>query len=130
MNKLREIVDKVIPMTFGSLLMFLFVIYLLIIVGKTVATNYKSNKDIESQAVKLIDLESQIHQLQNEINYFQTSSYKEKEARAKLGYKLSGETVLSMPIDTDEEKVPDSSLLEAKVREPNYRLWWRYFFGE
>lgn len=110
--------------------MFLFVIYLLIIVGKTVATNYKSNKDIESQAVKLIDLESQIHQLQNEINYFQTSSYKEKEARAKLGYKLSGETVLSMPIDTDEEKVPDSSLLEAKVREPNYRLWWRYFFGE
>lgn len=115
-------------MTFGSLLLFAFVIYLMIVVGRTVVTNYKSNKDIEKKELKLVEVEAQLHDLKNEINYYQTYSFKEKEARAKLGYKAPGENILSLPIDTEEEKVADGGLVEAKIRIPNYRLWWQYFF--
>ena len=101
-------------MTFSSLLLFLFVIYLMIIVGKTVISNYKSNKDIEKEEVKLAETEVQLHDIQNQINYYQTYSFKEKEARAKLGYKAPGESILSLPIDSREEKSPDGGLLEAK----------------
>jgi cell division protein FtsB len=119
--------EKYIPMTLGSLAMFAFVIYLIFVVGKSVIANYKSNKDIDKQAEKLVALQSDLHDLQNQINYYQTYSFKEKEARAKLGYKAPGENVLSLPIDTEEEKAADSGFAEAKIKEPNYRLWWQYF---
>lgn len=115
-------------MSFGSLILFCFVVYMMIVVGKTVIANYNSNKDIEKDALNLVQMESDLHDLQNEINYDQTYSFKEKEARAKLGYKAPGENILSLPIDTQEEKMADSGLAEAKIKVPNYILWWQYFF--
>ena len=117
-------------MTFGSLILFVFIAYLLTIVGKTVLANYQSNKDIDKEADKLTVMEDEIKSLQDQINYYQTSSYKEEEARAKLGYKAPGENVLVLPIDTIEEKKPDGSVAPAQVKIPNYSLWWKYFFGE
>ena len=123
-----KFLGKYIPMSFGSLAMFAVVIYLIIVVGKTVMTNYESNQDISKEESKLAQLEIHLHELENQINYFQTYSFKEKEARSKLGYKLAGESVLALPIDTDEEKSADSGLLEARIQVPNYILWWQYFF--
>lgn len=127
-SKVKDGIEKYLPMTLNSLLLFLFVIYLLFIVGKSVLTNYSSNKDIVKEEVKLEKLEQEIHDLNNQISYFKTASYKEKEARAKLGYKAAGENVMALPIDTEEEKVVDTSFAEVKAKVPNFRLWWEYFF--
>ena len=115
-------------MTLNSLLLFAFVLYLLVIVGKSVWANYNSNKDIDKEGIKLVFMEQEIHDLENQINYYKTASYKEKEAREKLGYKAAGENVIALPIDTEEEKVVDTSFAEVKAKVPNYRLWWEYFF--
>jgi cell division protein FtsB len=120
--------EKYIPMTLWGFIQFIFVLYLIIVVGKTVYTNYNSNKQIVSEEAKLVELTQKIHYLENQINYYQTYSFKEKEARAKLGYKAPGESILSLPIDTAAEKVEDGKLAEAQVRVPNYQLWWQYFF--
>lgn len=117
-------------MTFGNLLIFIFLLYLLFVVGKSVLGNFNSNKQIELQETKRIELEDSIVVLKNQINYYQTKSYKEKEARAKLGYKAPGESVMALPIDTAEEKIADTGLAEVKIKIPNYRLWWQYFFGK
>lgn len=116
-------------MTFGSFLIFLFIIYLFFVVGKSIWTNYNSNKDIEAEEEKVAVLEDEILGMRNEINYFQTQSFKEKEAREKLGYKAPGEKVLSLPMDKEEEKVADKELGEVEIKTPNYRIWWKYFFG-
>ena len=129
LNKIKAQIERFIPMTFGSLILFCFVIYLLIVVSKTVVSNYKNNQDIAVEQKKLVEERQRLKEMQYEINYFQTNSFKEKEARAKLGYKAAGESVLALPIDTDEEKSADSALADAKVKTPNYRLWWQYFFG-
>jgi len=126
-QKTISFIEKFIPMTFSSLILFAIIIYLGIVVGKSVISNYGSNKVIEDEETKLVELEGNLHSIQNEINYYQTYSFKEKEARAKLGYKAPGESVMSLPIDTVEEKVVDTGLAESKIKVPNYRLWWQYF---
>lgn len=118
------------PMTLGNLLLFGFLIYLIFVVSQSVYLNYNSNKEIDKQGEKLVLLKHDIVELENAINYYQTPSFREKEAREKLGYKAPGESVISLPIDTIEDKMADSGLAEVTMKTPNYRLWWQYFFGQ
>ena len=127
-RKLKEKIETILPMTLGSLLLFGVILYLLFVVGKTVFNNYHSNQEILVQEMKLVELEEEIRYLENQINYYQTYSFKEKEAREKLGYKAPGEQVMALPIDTIEEKSADSAYRDQQVKEPNPRLWWKYFF--
>lgn len=121
-------IESYIPMTFSSLIIFVVIIYLFIVIGRTISNNYNSNKELEQEEQKVLSLEEEIDGMRNQINYFQTSSFKEKEARQKLGYKAPGESVLSLPIDQEDEKSTDVSLGEVKIKTPNYRYWWAYFF--
>lgn len=115
-------------MTFSSLIIFLVIIYLFIIVGKTVYSNYISNKGIIKQEEEITVLELELTDMQNKINYYQTNSYKEKQAREKLGYKAPGENIISLPIDQEKDKSEDKSYSEVEIRIPNYKYWWEYFF--
>ena len=120
--------NRAIPMGIGNFFLFLLVLYLLFVVGRSIWINYQSNKVILEQSESLDQLEVEIANMENEIEYLKTNSYREKEARAKLGYKASGENVLSLPLDSPEDKVADSSEGEVVIKTPNYRLWWTYFF--
>ena len=127
LKKRKDGIEKIIPMSLTSLLLFAVVVYMMIIVGKTVLANYAANGETDKEEAKLAQMEIDIAYMQDQNNYYQTQSYKEKEARAKLGYKASGESVLSLPIDTPEEQISDNGNVEQKITEPNYRLWWEYF---
>lgn len=127
-SRLVENIERFIPMTFSSLIIFLVIIYLFVVIGKTIASNYKSNKQLLVEEQTVTDLEAEVGDIQNKISYYRTSSFKEKEAREKLGYKAPGENVISLPIDQENDKVSDSSLGEVKIKTPNYRYWWSYFF--
>lgn len=115
-------------MSLGSFFLFIFVIYLFFVIGRSILTNYHSNKDLEIQADKITILENELTDMRYRINYYQTSSFKEKEAREKLGYKAPGENVIALPMDKEEEKVADKELGDVILKTPNYKLWWRYFF--
>lgn len=117
-----------IPMTLGSFILFAIVVYLAIIVGKTVWDNYQSNTQIETEQQKLVELQDELTEMENEIVYYNTFSFKEKQARAKLGYIAPGEKALSLP--TDEPAPGDSqqqSEASIHVDVPNYYLWIDYF---
>lgn len=124
---MKDAIEKILPMSLTSLLLFAVVVYMMIIVGKTVLANYAANGETDKDEAKLAQMAADIAYMEDQNNYYQTQSYKEKEARAKLGYKASGESVLILPIDTAEEKVADSGNVEQKITVPNYRLWWEYF---
>lgn len=120
-------IEKVLPMTLNSFLLFAFVIYLFFIVGKSVWQNYQSNKDIARQEQEVVDLKQQIDKLENEIAYYQTAAFRERQAREKLAYKAPGEHVISLTFDLAEDKVSDQGGKEPLIKTPNYRLWWSYF---
>lgn len=117
-------------MTLGNMIIFAFLLYLIFVVGQSVISNHQADQQINQEAAKLVGLQSNIQNLQNEINYYQTDSFREKEARSKLGYKAPGENVIVLPIDTEADKSPDSGLAESAIKVPNYSLWWQYFFGK
>lgn len=127
--RVKNRIETILPMTLTSLILFLLIIYFLFIVGRSTWQNYNSNKAIDVQEEQVAKLADEIDYMQYQINYFQTKSFKEKEAREKLGFKAPGEKVLSLPLDRPEEKMVDEALGEVKIKTPNYRLWWSYFFG-
>ena len=127
-QKFVDFVERYLPMSFSSFIIFVVTIYAFVIVGRSIWVNYNSNKDIQKQEENLTSLESEVKGLELQINYFQTLSFKEKEAREKLGYKAPGENVVSLPMDKEEDKVADKELGDVQIKTPNYILWWNYFF--
>lgn len=127
-RKIKEGIEKIIPMTLGNFVIFLVVLYMFFVVGRSIWVNYNSNKSLDDEAAKIDLLRDNITELENQIAYYQTQSFREKEARAKLGYRAPGENIMILPLDTEEEKVADVGLGEVNIKTPNYVLWWKYFF--
>ncbi|HOX41134.1 MAG TPA: septum formation initiator family protein [bacterium] len=130
LKRLRLKIEHILPMSLPNLSLFLVLVYFLYIVGRTVLANYHSNAEIKREEDRLVVARQEIAYKTNLIEYYKTNSFKEKEARAKLGYKTAGEKVVSLPLDTPEEKERDSGIVDAPMKIPNYRLWWSYFFEE
>jgi len=127
-KRIKEGIEKIIPMTLGNFVIFLIVLYMFFVVGRSIWVNYNSNKSLDAEAVKIDLLRDNITELENQIAYYQTQSFREKEARAKLGYRAPGENIMILPLDTEEEKTADVGLGEVSIKTPNYVLWWKYFF--
>lgn len=131
MKKIINKIQNIIPMTFGNLILFVIIIYLMSVVGKTVWDNYQSNKGISEEEQKLSSLEYEVEYTENEISYYKSDSFKEKQARAKLGYVLPGEKIISLPKDTVESEITEVQSVGDIGRHgkiPNYYLWYDYFF--
>jgi len=127
-TKITEGIERILPMSLPSFILFLVILYLFYIVGRSVWLNYQSNLDIEKEENNVESMAEENDYMQYLIAYFKTDSFKEKEARSKLGYKAPGENVIALPVDQEEEKQPDSPEEDADVREANYILWWEFFF--
>lgn len=121
-------IERYLPMSFSSFVLFAFIIYLFIIVGRSIWSNYNSNKQLDVQEEELLAMQDEVEAMKYRISYYQTASFKEKEAREKLGYKAPGERVIALPVDEEQDKVTDQAIREVEIRTPNYLLWWRYFF--
>jgi len=88
--------------------------------------NYNANKDITVEENAVASLKKDIVLRENEINYLSTYSYREKEARSKLGYTAAGEKMMAVPFDKIEA-IADQTPGEVAIKVPNYIQWWRYF---
>ncbi|OQA04000.1 MAG: Septum formation initiator [bacterium ADurb.Bin400] len=130
LKTIRHDIEALLPMTLGSLALFLCIGYFVYVVVKTTQVNYLSNQQIAEEEARINELEDELRFMKFQINYFKTTSFKEKEAREKLGYRAPGEKVVSLPLDKPEEKVADGAIEDEKIRVPNQHLWWAYFFGE
>lgn len=131
MKKIIEKINNLTNHNLGLLIILIVILYLITIVGKTIWDNYQSNKGIAEQERDLEDLQFELEYLESEIVYYQSQSFKEKQARAKLGYILPGESVVSVPKDNLDQEVPEGdSEQEGLIQSdtPNYVLWQKYFF--
>jgi len=113
----------------------LLVGYMFFVLGKMVWQNYKVNQQIKNLESEVSDIEKQNQKLSDLIAYFQTDTFKEKEAREKLGLVKPGEKVLVFPSTGNNDKGISEGInggQEQKVeveKTPNYQKWWDYFFA-
>lgn len=114
---------------FSNILILIAIVYFLVVVGKSTYSSYKDQQDIEKKKLDIENLKAQIVYLQNQNLYYQTASFKEKEARKKLGMVKPGETAVALDRTNSTTQVAVVKN-DQTIKTPNYSKWWQYFFGD
>ncbi|MFA5270461.1 MAG: septum formation initiator family protein [Patescibacteria group bacterium] len=111
------------------------VIFIYMAVGTIEALwqNYAINKEIAKLRAEIVQLQDEGRQLKYLIAYLGTESFKEREARRKLGYKKPGEQVLALPNSILEDLTPGQANgdtdSEQKPELSNPQKWQEFIFG-
>jgi len=109
-----------------AILLFIAVIlYIFFLLGKSIWQHYQLNNQIKKIEDQIAQLEAKNWDLQEQIKYYQSDAYKEKEAREKLGYQKPGETVIALPPPPKKEENKTS---KTSFSQPNWQRWWNFFF--
>lgn len=104
------------------------IIYLIVTLGQTVKRNYTLGKEIEQLTTQITLLQVQKDQLSYGIQYYNTDSFRDREARSKLGLQLPGENVVIIP---RVSPTPSPSIDTGKntSKRTNFAQWFDFLSG-
>lgn len=109
----------------GLILMVFFSISL----GKEMYRKYQINKEITAVQEEINSLEQENQEMRDLIEYLNTNSFKEIQARQQLGLQKEGEQAIA--IQSAPEEIQNVAGEEEAIEEEqtNTMKWWSYFFG-
>jgi cell division protein FtsB len=120
----------------SKLVGYLLILYTFFMLGRSIWINYQLNKETEKLNLEIEEAKIQNQNLENLILYYKSDSFREVEARKKLGLKKPGETVVAVPVSKTsnfqvelETKKQNISEKEDEEQISNWRLWWKLFFN-
>lgn len=104
----------------------LVVVYLIVVLVQTVKQNYDLNQQVSALQTQTALLKAQKEDLSNSIQYYGTNSFRDREARAKLGLQLPGENVVIIPHATPTP-TPAANSQEVRKHQPSHFTQWLSF---
>lgn len=104
------------------------VLYLLVVLGETVHHNYVLGRQVDELRAQIATLEDQKQQLAYSIQYYNTDSFRDREARSKLGLQQPGENVVIIPRPTPTP-VPQNAGQTTK-KPSNFHQWLDFLSGK
>jgi cell division protein FtsB len=104
------------------------IIYLVVILGQTIMRNYDLNTQITDLKGQIALLQDQKDQLAYNIQYYQTDSFQQREARAKLGLQMPGEQVVVLPKPSATPVAAAADTKPAK-KKSNFQQWLDFLGG-
>lgn len=113
---------------FGVMLAILsFIVFAL---SKEIIRRHQIDKEIEAMKKEIIDLEKENNELSSLLEYYNTETFKEKEARKRLGLMKEGEKAVALP-PTKENPAEEPKISEDQKNEnlSNPQKWWNYIFN-
>lgn len=105
------------------------VIYLLVVLIQTVKHNYDLNQQVNALRAETDRVKTQNEQLSYDIQYYRTDSFRDREARAKLGLQLPGENVVIIPKTTPAPTVAPSAEELARHKPSYFTQWLNFLLG-
>lgn len=112
-----------------QVLTVIFLLYVLVLLGRSAWKNIESNRRMDALRDEIATLRLENAYLENLIIYQQTDSYKELEARRKLGLQKPGELVVDLPDEpTLVARSTDGNATTTAGTQHPLELWWDYFF--
>lgn len=126
---------------FTKLIIYIGVIWILFLLGRSLWQNWDLKRSINKLQEQIAVLNQQKKDLENLNLYYRSDSFRELEARKKLGLKKPGEKVVILPAATpsattvspgnfseelNKEKESIAGVV-APSKIPNWLLWWQYF---
>lgn len=124
-----------------SKLAIIFEVLVLVLISaalaKEIARRYQIHSEIKKLEAEATRLEQKNTELGSLLNQLNDSTYKEEQARLKLGLQKPGESVVVvMGESTDGQQSAASAALQADSTETtasvtsNPKRWWNYFFSD
>lgn len=115
-------------------LIYAVILYIFYILGHAIWLNWALKKEIDGIKADIANIQEKNQNLENLIIYYQSDSFKELEAREKLGLKKIDEKVVIVPVrkynpadSAEEDKI--SALIKKPVAKiANWRIWWAFLF--
>lgn len=104
------------------------VIYLVVVLIQTVRHNYALGKQIDTLNAQISLLQAQKDQLAYSIQYYNTDSFRDREARSKLGLQLPGENVVIIP-HASPTPIPAADKSTAGSKRSNFSQWMAFLGG-
>jgi cell division protein FtsB len=114
------------------------IVYLLVVLAQTVKHNYDLGRQAGQLKSQISLLQDQKASLDASTRYYQTNSFRDRQARSQLGLQLPGENVVIIPHSGTNAQsgagIGDSasgSVLAAKtaVTKSNYQQWLDFLSG-
>lgn len=124
-NKKRGIIFKLI-----IFIGFVILIFVALALSKEIYRRYQINQEIKSIKEEIERLEKRNQELQALVDYLNSDSYKEIQARQNLGLQKPGEQAVAVqpaPPNLDVEAQTLNHEEEKNLLNP--QKWWNYFFG-
>lgn len=119
--------------TTSKVLTYIVIFYIFYILGHSIWLNWALKKENDRIKADIAKVQDKNQNLENLITYYKSDSFKELEAREKLGMKKSDEKVVLVPVkkfDPTASQEDSLSLLSKKTvtQIANWRAWWSYIF--
>lgn len=109
---------------------FVILIFVAIALGKEIYRRYQINQEIKGVKDEIERLEKRNRELQALVDYLNSDSYKEIQARQNLGLQKPDEQAVAVqpaPPNLDIA-AQTASAKEEKKNLSNPEKWWNYFF--
>lgn len=110
-----------------------FALFVIVIIGisltKEIIRKVEVNRQITELEKEIQDIEDQNAELSELVQYFNSSSFQEKEARSKLGLQGEGEMIVILPQELNEETAVESNQAVTDASPSNLSKWKHYFFN-
>lgn len=104
----------------------MIVVYLIVMLVQTVKKNYDLGQQAKVLEAETSLLKAQAEDLTYNIQYYNTDSFRDREARAKLGLQLPGENVVIIPRSSATPS-PGNDTSDASRRSPSHFSQWLNF---
>jgi cell division protein FtsB len=111
-----------------NVLGFVVIVSLLVSLGQTVHRNYQLGRQINDLKGETSLLQEEKDQLSYNIQFYKTDSYRDREARAKLGLQLPGENVIIIPSSAPTPG-PAPVKDQAGTRRSDMQQWFDFLQG-
>jgi cell division protein FtsB len=105
------------------------IIYLGIQLGQTIKSNYDLGLQIQELKSQIGLLQSQKQQLNYNIQYYNTDTYRDRQARSTLGLQLPGENVIIIPNDTPAPVATYNTSSKSTAPKSNLQQWLSFLGG-
>ncbi len=107
-------------------------IFVSIALGKEIYRRYQINQEIDTVKQQIEELERKNHEMQALVDYLNTDSFKEIQARQNLGLQKDGEVAVAVEpgLAADDEDQGSTFKSDENAQEiSNGKRWWNYFFA-
>lgn len=126
----KKIRKKRLIFKFLTLIGLVLLVFVSVALSKEIYRRYQINQEIKKVKQEIEKLEKKNKELSALIDYLNTDSFKEIQARQNLGLQKEGETAVAIEPGLAHE-VEQETFFETDEEKQisNPRKWWNYFFA-